>query len=136
MKNIFILIICCSSFLFTSMVCGNGMDLHDIVITNNSDETIYYNDGIYETLDTCLTSKDVLYEILEGHMCEQVAGEVQSGRIPIYDDNKHTWQMIVFKQSTLDKYTKEELAEKNIYDTIFVFTFTQLDDIKSQINIW
>ena len=117
MKNIFILIICCSSFLFTSMVCSE-MDTQDTILT------VHY---IFHERPN---------EIMNGHMSSLPPKETNIGKYPMYDDNKQTWQMIVFKQSTLDKYTKEELAEKNIYDTIFVFTYSQLDYIKSQINIW
>lgn len=139
MRKIFTLIICCSSFLFTSMVCSE-MDTIDIVIINNCDETIYYSQHLFDTQDTILTVRYIFHErpneIMNGHMSGLPPKEIKIGKYPMYDDNKQTWQMIVFKQSTLDKYTKEELVEKNIYDTIFVFTYSQLDYIKSQINIW
>lgn len=33
------------------------------------------------------------------------------------------WEILVFKQSTIDRYTDEEIIAKNIFDKLYVFTY-------------
>lgn len=43
------------------------------------------------------------------------------------------YQFLIFKQSTLDKYTKEELIEKNIFDKRYVLTYEELEKMNFKI---
>lgn len=43
------------------------------------------------------------------------------------------YQFLIFKQSTLDKYSKEESIEKNIFDKRYVLTYEELEKMNFKI---
>lgn len=40
-----------------------------------------------------------------------------------------SFEFIIYKQSTLDKYTKEEIIEKDIYDKLMVLKYNDLEQL-------
>lgn len=84
-------------------------------IQNDSDETIYIQ---YHPDHTYFCIHNI-------SICESVnKSETYKGTIEIYDNQSAediNYYVYIFKKSTLDKYSVEEIESKKIYDTLYVF---------------
>jgi len=123
-----IFIYLCVALLFPAMTC-DGLPLHYVEVHNYSDEPISFFCDTYKNL----TSEYVLLEHKWGLM-ELQEGQSYSMKIP-YDnsENDGTIQVLIFRKSTLEKYSMEELAENNMYDAFYSYTFSELEAMQSRI---
>ncbi len=51
----------------------------------------------------------------------------------VYDSYEDVMIYYIFKESTLKRYTKEEIVEQNIYDKKYEFTIQQFEAIDFKI---
>ena len=50
------------------------------------------------------------------------------------DEANSLYQVIIFKQSTIDKYSKEELIEKNIFDKRYLLNYNELKKVNFKMT--
>lgn len=43
------------------------------------------------------------------------------------EEREHTYQFMIFKQSTLSNHTIEEIIENDIYDKLYILTYDELE---------
>lgn len=58
----------------------------------------------------------------------------QDYRIPMPPSPQRSAQFIILKKETIEKYSKEEIIEKNIYDYRYVFPEIDLEEMGFEIN--
>ena len=135
MKTIHIFtILCLFSTLTMSTTCEDNTDIEVsfVTIENRADETIYICSDFCE-YGEILTPYGV-FELFPSslHKVEK-GGNIQEATFPEFLDSLHTFQLIIFKQSTMDKYSKEELVEKNIFDKRYVLSLNHLTSMGFRI---
>ncbi len=95
-----------------------------IMLKNNIEESIYFYEDIS---DHGLSSNN----ISQYRLTKQKILSRDSNNIKVYGhffENNKKLYVFVFKQSTLDNHTWEEIQEQNIYDKLYVLT---LDDLNA-----
>lgn len=145
-KRYYILIISALSFLFTSSTC---VWFHDdfwermsvwFSVENNDDDIIYVYHRTEEKSDCMkgLSPKSVLnVELTKVSPGEKTKNIFHMGYLgehdSVYIDSLVNY-IIIFRQETINKYSKKELAEKNICDTIYTFTGKQIREMGSIVS--
>ena len=98
-----------------------------VTIRNNSEETIYVFYYDYDNGDK-LTPQKVFFEFEEE--LRKINAKKSTGTyMPYSEEDAGTskkYQVLVFRESTYKKYTKEELAEQNIYDGLLIMSYEEL----------
>ena len=131
-KTISIILICSLAIICMATTCDDStIENVDVYIRNQSDETIWINSYIFNDTTT----------LLEPGRSFQLQDPIELTIGDTYDDwvsvkmleRGLKYQVIIFKQSTLDKYTKEELIENNIYDKLYVLSFHDLIEFKGLV---
>ncbi|MBQ2950144.1 MAG: hypothetical protein IJE12_03730 [Prevotella sp.] len=99
-------------------------------IQNDSDETIYiqyYTDHA----DFCIHNISI---------CDSInKSETFKGTIDIYDDQSAediNHYVYIFKKSTLEKYTIEEIEHKKMYDAYYVFNALDCENNKNNYVVF
>ena len=99
--------------LFLMYACGDSYTVH-YYVRNESEDMVYYFSTIGH-IHFC-AHKNSLDSL---NVSEVLKGEITS------DDEtwlaNHDEFVYIFKKSTLEKYTVEEIESKKIYDTLYVF---------------
>lgn len=132
-------ILVCIAYLTLSMAClcekFEKTTTYKLHFFNQSDETIYYYKYLYSSSDKT-PSELTAAMVLDGWLKftiqpnEEFLGDFVPDPAEYDYDN---YQIMVFKQSTLDKYSKVELMENNIYDKLYVFSFEELEAMDFKI---
>ena len=126
------LIICFSYLLFSATTCEEfPEETVPAIFQNECEECIYV---LFWGSDAAniLTSEQAFK--MEEYFTKLQSGEKYVENIPIMDtDMTFYYQFLIFKQSTLNKYTKEELIKKNIYDKLYVLTYEELEKMNFKI---
>lgn len=113
------------------MTCGDddGFDVEtcDIIIENKSGDNIYIKSFPFR-YDTTLLTPRYVFERSESGYPRKIGKDCVVKDIASLEGLKrgYKYQLIIFKQSTMDKYSKEELVEKNIFDKRYVLSLNHL----------
>lgn len=117
----------------TSFTCDDVI-YEKVSVINKSNETIYCFD--YTSSQTLIESPICTEDFVD--LLSYLAipsGMIQEKNMMFYEDhqNARTYVMVI-GQSTLDSLSKEEIIEKNIYDTLFVFSYKELKEMNFTIS--
>ena len=97
-------------------------DYPNICFINKCGESVYIGYGAFSDSSSELTTKTILSKGLR-----RVKNNDQYKGYEVYKRNDDlVYQIVVIRRSTYKKYTKEELAEKCIYDKKYKFVIKQL----------
>lgn len=132
------------AFLVALMVSLTSFQCEDffyeyITLINKSDETIY---GVFYTtpypVDELPFDVEACFDTLGTRPFRIPTGMTYAKECSFNENSKfrkrkRTYIMIV-GQNTLDSLSKEEIIEKNIYDTLLVFTYKELHEKNFQIS--
>lgn len=119
--------------LMSVLCCDEGEYRHtkseSFFIENNLDEDIYVVDWMDENPTMSSELVFVKYPYLGQVLSEIPAGS--TGRAPggVVTGEKaygKLYQLIVFKASTLEKYSQEQLVKDNINDGVFIMTLDEV----------
>lgn len=109
--------------LFLNMTCEDStVYYNDVALVNLSTDTISF--GWAWATDTILTPERAFIQT-KFHVVPPKDSVIVIAASPINLLDVKS-QFMVFKKSTLDRYSKSEIIEKNIYDTLFVYDHEQL----------
>ena len=123
--NLTIIFVVCSSCITACAEDFGNVESTTISITNQSGESINFASHTFEEEENKLTS-EFIYSYY-GHFYGSIAdGETETDLIIADYEGYRSFQLIIIKQSTLDKYTKEEIIENNIYDKLYILTDPEL----------
>ena len=109
------------------MIGNPGEDVYyqDVKVINKSGETIYALEFMFK--DSTLLTPQYVFEVFGGKLLIETENDSSFiGKIPIPDNELQAndkYQVIIFKQSTLDKYSKEEIIKQNIFDNLKSATY-------------
>ena len=84
-----------------------GQKMEDVVFENKSGETIFVAD-VRDFDATEILTPNVVFNSVPVRKME----DGSSFRRKVPDDSSFIFQVLIFKQSTMDKYSKEELIQK------------------------
>ena len=137
MKKLFVYTMLCSfSLLFMAMSCEvPGVESEDwwidIPFENQSGDDIYYmwNSG-KSSQNPLPSSPDIYDEKDDWIMCMEDGGFRLFGTP--YEGDKYLY-IIIWKPETIEKYTRRELAEQQIYDTLFTYSYADLEKMNFKI---
>lgn len=135
-KGYVYLIICFLYTLFTAMMCTDSdIILKKVTLENASSDSIYY---AYTTRIQLLpiTPYSIFFEDsrlgYNMHLLTQGGKDSQIG-ICIGYDPPECLGIIIFKKSTMERYTKEELVYSKIYDAVYTLTLEDLKELDYKI---
>lgn len=116
------------TFILLCSSCEHAMPTGCYVtIRNNSEETIYVFYYDYDSGDK-LTPQKVFFEFEEE--LQKINTKESFGTLMPYSEEdagtSKRYQVLVFRESTYKKYTKEDLAEQNIYDGLLIMSYEEL----------
>lgn len=89
--------------------CSHTEDYYDYFIHNKSDESIYICEGDHKYF--CAHS-EMLREITQN--------SIFNGKAAIINGTAYTYYVYVFKKSTLEKYSIEEIERNKIRDGLYI----------------
>lgn len=125
------------SVLLMATTCDDStVHYTDFILENQSNETIYVCE--YQLNDKELLTPLYVFRRLNKDFVKKVFTDgIFIGKVGIpwnstQADDKY--QIIIFKQSTMDKYTEDELVEKNIFDKRYMFTYDELKKMNFKIT--
>ena len=131
-KNLVCIIIGCFFILTTAMRCNDDVPYtdHAVKLENASGDSIYFAVSPWPEF-LPLTPHLIFVEQPGIGMDMRVLGDGE-----IFDKHGINQQegldsigILIFKQSTMKAFTTEELAEKNIYDKQYTFSYEDLEKI-------
>lgn len=125
MKKSFIYVLLCSlSLLFTASTCafdcGEDVEWTTVTLENQSDEEIRF-----AISGKPITPHDVVYN-LSSELFYSVPCNGISDKAATHSNGDMVLYISLFKQSTLDKYTKEQLAQLEFFDKQYALTYEEL----------
>ena len=122
-----------------SCMIGNpGEDVYyqDVKVINKSGETIYAADFMFG--DTTLLTPKHVFKMFDPRILREAYNDscfIGKIAIPETEDEANSlYQVIIFKQSTIDKYSKEELIEKNIFDKRYLLNYNELKKVNFKMT--
>lgn len=129
------------SFLCCSTTCENhlGEPIY-FAIENLCNDSIYVCDNIllkgstFNNEDVFSYPKSYFKKIAPGETCNNFHlgfSKIYAEDIEDYyePNSKHIHYVVIFKKSTLDKYSKEELIKSNFRDAIYMLTSKEIQDL-------
>ncbi len=123
MRKYFIYVfLCLFPLLFINMDCAcSGFDVEweKVTLENHSGEAIYFYefDRLFTPYETLYRSTKTFTLLPDGEKIDNLRVVNEEGRM-LY--------IFIYKQSTMDEYTKEELAERDTFDSQIVLTLDEL----------
>ena len=131
--------LCLLSLLFMAVDCDDGYEYPHAKVTfeNKSKEDIYYVDfwepfTVAEAFEKAPNYGQIVHILHKGEKDETL--DVRDWGTWLDEHDKYGLYIMIFHKSTWDKYTKEELAEKNIYDKLLFFTYDELKAMDFKIE--
>ena len=110
------------AMLTMAITCDSSFEMEDVVFENKSGETIFVAD-VRDFDATEILTPNVVFNSVPVRKME----DGSSFRRKVPDDSSFIFQVLIFKQSTMDKYSKEELIQKNIFDKLYYLTYSDLE---------
>ena len=115
---------------------GEHVYYQDVKVINKSGETIYALEFMFK--DSTLLTPQYVFEVFGGKLLIETENDSSFiGKIPIPDNELQAndkYQVIIFKQSTLDKYSKEEIIKQNIFDKRYELSYNELKKMNFKIT--
>lgn len=126
-KLMFATLLCFVSALFTAMTCDDS-NIESVTVTfeNKSGDSLYVDDFMFMDDTTFLSPYHVF--VLMPYPIEYVPQNgfyEQQANLRMLEQG-YKFQLIVFKKGTLDRYSKDELVEGNIFDKRYVLSYDEL----------
>ena len=129
------------SFFVVCLICNAcswlaedpGVDVYyqDVKIINKSGETIYAADVMFG--DTTLLTPKHVFKMFDPRILREAYNDscfIGKIAIPETEDEANSlYQVIIFKQSTIDKYSKEEIIKQNIFDKRYELSYNELKKV-------
>lgn len=123
----------------SSTYCDEPVPTVRFHVKNKCNEAIHVDIYGYSTNASDPNFEDWPYITGSSSCC--VVGPFKSNHVDVemYDqqrDNERYYRFVVLKQSTLDRYSGkiDELLEKNIYDSVFVYSLAELKAMNYRIT--
>ena len=137
MKKTFIYTLLCScTLLFTAMSCPDTDEYlehhYTVLFENKSGDNIYLVEGYGETPQNYLSPHYAYIDQPDTRIWN--INDKEEFYFYISKDYTEYLYLMVFKKSTMDRYTKEELVEQNIYDTLYTFSPAELKKMNFKIT--
>ena len=114
------------STLLMAMTCDDSNVYRaDVALVNNSKEPIYvveFNFDDYDSISVIVLSR------LKHLMIKVEPKGVYNGSVIIPDGNncRVNDEFVIYKSSTMQKYSEKEIAEKNLIDKHYSYSYEQL----------
>ncbi len=113
---LFILLFC------TATQCDEG-EYIPVTFENRTSETLFFVHNGRENFE----------DLLKGGLSMLILPNETTEVDHVYDSYEDVMIYYIFKESTLKRYTKEEIVEQNIYDKKYEFTIQQFEAIDFKI---
>ena len=130
------LLLCFLFILFSAMTCEDIDEVGEVfsvTIDNSCNEDIYIIEFDWPDNEHILSPVHA-FELMPNFLVKVGTDEKYEAVIEMSTAYPSTnYQFLIFKQSTLDKYTKEELIEKNIFDKRYSLTYEELEKMNFKI---
>lgn len=122
--------------LTTAMTCEDSdVQFSNVYFHNRTGDTLFIEDTYGKMSQRpILTSKTVFFLHDTRALVEVPPKSSIPFKVPIVNDSLFYYQIIVYKKSTLNRYTKEYLAENNIYDKLFIIPYNKLKKMNYEIE--
>lgn len=121
------------STLFMAMTCDDSTTYYtDVTFVNKSEDTLFVACGCTNDYDD-VSPEVILVTQRRESLHRLLPNEELVEKMPILTEKDSEALMnifLIFKNSTMKKYSDEELAEKNIYDKKLFFTYKELENKK------
>ena len=119
------------------LINGCVKDIYaEVEIKNNTDESVMIIEGVVTYDYEILQPNEFHYWYLKEYLDTIRPHEkctrhilIENYGTPIYDNGRHI-QCLLWKQSTLEKFTLDEIVQKNIYDKRYKYTNDELASLK------
>lgn len=123
MKLLFRLFLISTYFILTSTTCDDIEEI-DVFMTNDSDETIYVISWAFDDNHLMIPAEvfPVAKTIIKSNERRLVGGGPKE-----FFETGTAIQLLVYKESTLEKYTEQEIKKYDIYDKRFFLTLEDLE---------
>lgn len=117
------------TILCTSTWCDEPEDIIQVTFENKSNDNVFTSDvHVLPNDDTIIDNGAILTYPAE------LMPIVFKNKTYLYSVwREKYYQLNVYKQSTFDKYTREEMIENNICDKIFVLSYEELEAMNFKI---
>ncbi len=118
-------------FMATSCPEDDEFETANIIIENQSDELIY----IAELRNS--RDKYVLLNVnfaMHNNLFSKIASNHMYDSFFILYNGHAMYQLLIIKESTLNKFSKEELISNNIYDKLYVLSDEELKAMNYKIT--
>lgn len=124
------------SILFSAMTCNDYeyVPTHGVSLENNSGESIYYACDFYR--EALPLTPHVIFEESPGYgnNLRSLPNGGKDSTFVITEDGRDAIGLIIFKKSTLEKFTKKELVELNLYDKQYSLFYEDLKKMNFRIT--
>ena len=105
---------------------------YTVLFENKSGDNIYLVEGYGETPQNYLSQHYAYIDQPDTRIWD--INDKEEFYFYISKDYTEYLYLMVFKKSTMDRYTKEELVEQNIYDTLYTFSPAELKKMNFKIT--
>lgn len=134
--SFFVVCLICNACSWLAEDPGVNVNWQNIQIMNKSGEKIYALEFMFK--DSTLLTPQYVFEVFGGKLLIETENDSSFiGKIPIPDNELQAndkYQVIIFKQSTLDKYSKEEIIKQNIFDKRYELSYNELKKMNFKIT--
>ena len=133
MKTIHIFTILCLFSTLTMSTTCDGDVFSNVIIANQSDEPIY----VY-TLETPSDEICTIYSYFQRDKTIHKLGKNETFKDIVdterMEEGIDRYQVLILKQSTMIRYSKEEIIEKKAFDKRYVLTWKDLQSMRFNIT--
>ncbi len=136
-RYIWQLMVVCAGFMCMATTCNEEIESYDMVVSNDSTQTIYVLDVtvsyLYVSDGVPSFNLNNLEAISSGesHVYKEKKSHVNYNDTP---NEKVFLQIVVFNQDQINNYTAEELHENNIFEKQLIINYADL--IKKDYKIY
>lgn len=134
--SFFVVCLICNACSWLAEDPGVNVNWQNVQIMNKSGEKIYALDFMF--YDSTLLTPQHVFELFDGKLLIETENDSSFiGKIPIPDNDLEAndkYQVIIFKQSTLDKYSKEEIIKQNIFDKRYELSYNELKKVNFKMT--
>ena len=125
-KTLVVLILCNLMLLLTAMTCDDPVEYRKVIFENQSNDTIM---SLSES-GRPFTSETAIELYLAGWATQILPSE--HSKEPLPDQEGEVLFMAVIKKQTLNKYSKEEIVEKNLVE-LYSYSYQDLKKMDFKI---
>ena len=129
--------LCSLTLLFTAMTCddGNLVEVQDVLFENRSGDSIFfayeYGRDIFKPSNPL--NPYIVFINEPPYYIRSLADQETFDGLGFRKGKSDYIYLIIFKKETMDKYSQKELAEQNIYDTLYTYSYSDLEKMNFKI---